>query len=66
VGPRADMDDVENLKIFYPPGLELRRVRSKSLYRLSYRGLSKLFRTSYILAKFYADVTCLCSKVATF
>jgi hypothetical protein len=42
MGPRADMDDVENRKFLTLPGLELRPLdrpsRSQSLYRLSYLG----------------------------
>jgi hypothetical protein len=36
VGPRAGLDDVEKRKFLTLPGLELRPVRSPSLYRLSY------------------------------
>jgi hypothetical protein len=42
VGPRAGLDDVEKIKFFPPPGLELRALgrpaRSQSLYRLRYPG----------------------------
>jgi hypothetical protein len=42
VDPRAGLDDVEKRKFLTLPGLELsplvRRVRSQSLYRPSYRG----------------------------
>jgi hypothetical protein len=42
VGPRAGLDDVEKIKFFTLPGLELRPLdrpaRSQSLYRLSYPG----------------------------
>jgi hypothetical protein len=42
MGPRADLDDVENRKFVILPGLELRPLgrsaRSQSLYRLSYPG----------------------------
>jgi hypothetical protein len=45
VDPRADLDNMEKLKIFALPWLELRRLlgrsaRSQSLYRLMRTGLS--------------------------
>jgi hypothetical protein len=38
VGPRTGLDDVEKIKFFNLPRLELRPLRSQSRYRLSYRG----------------------------
>jgi hypothetical protein len=42
VGPGVGLEDVEKLKFFTLPGLELRplsrQARSQSLYRLSYSG----------------------------
>jgi hypothetical protein len=42
MGPRTDLDDVENRKFLTLPGLELqplrRPARSQSLYRLRYPG----------------------------
>jgi hypothetical protein len=41
VGPRADLDDIENWKFSTPPGLEIRpynrKACSRSLYLLGYR-----------------------------
>jgi hypothetical protein len=46
VGPRAGLNDMEELKFLTIPGLELRPLgrpaHSQSLYRLSYRNLASL------------------------
>jgi hypothetical protein len=48
--PKADLDDMENLKFLTPPGLELRPLhrpaRSHPLYRLHY---PRLFKPSEIV-----------------
>jgi hypothetical protein len=59
VGPTAGLDDVENIKFFDLPGLELRPLgrpaRSQSLYRLSYPAPYKhgLLILSWLLVEFW-------------
>jgi hypothetical protein len=51
MGTRTGLDDVETRKVMFLPGLELRRARSQSLYRLRYLGsyhMPTRFIISYI------------------